>query len=253
MSKKVLSILMALIMIICAFPVCAEESTDITVFISLSKYGEIVKDKNGESVAYVEVGLSEKASYNLDDVFLTAHSLYYEDGEDGYASSESEWGFGIDKLWGDTSGNFGYQVNSGTESVMGLGHTVKDGDYIDAFIYKNSYPDTEGYSMFNMTHVKAYTDSKFELTLNYFSGYDESWNNIISPCGGATITLNGEETEFMTDENGKVLIKLENEGRNIISAIKKMSLNEEEVPAITAHSPELLDIRRKRSSLWRRF
>lgn len=234
MSKKVLSMLLALIIIISAVGVCAEEESNITVFLSLSQYGELVKDKNGESMAYVEVSLNGKSIYNLDDVFLTAHGLYYETGEEGYGSSESEWGLGIDKLWGDTSGNFGYQINSGTETVMGLTHTVEDGDYIDACIYKNLYPDTEGYSMFDMTYTEAYTDSEFELTLNYFSGYDENWNNIISPCEGAIITVNGEETDFVTDENGKVLIKLENEGRNIISAIKEKTLNEEDVPAITA-------------------
>ncbi len=234
MTKKLLSMLLVLAMILCIVPVCAEGETDINVFLSLSRYGDIVQGKSGESMAYVTVCLSGKESYNLNDVFLAAHNAYYEDGEAGYASSESEWGFGIDMLWGDTSGNFGYQVNSGTETVMGLGHEVSDGDYVDAVIYKNAYPDTEGYSMFNMTQTEVYTDSEFEIVLKYFSGYDENWNTIISPCEGATITINGVETEFVTDENGIAIIKLEQEGNNIISAKKSKVLNNEEVPAITA-------------------
>lgn len=233
MNKKILSMVLAIIMIVSGVPACADAG-DITVFLSLSQYGHIVKDKNNESMAYVEVQLSGKSTYNLDDVFLEAHNRYFKDGTAGYSSSESEWGFGIDKLWGDTSCNFGYQVNGGTKEVSGLGHTVENEDYIDAFIYKNLYPDTEGYAMFDKCVAEAYTENKLELTLNYFSGYDENWNNIISPCEGATITVNGQETEFITDENGKAVITLENTGKNIISATKKKIINAEEVPAITA-------------------
>ncbi len=234
MSKKILSMLLALVMLLSAVSVGAEEENNINVFLSVSRYGEVVKDKNGESMAYFEINLNGKSSYNLNDVFLAAHVAYYDDGEIGYASSESEWGFGIDKFWGDDSGNFGYQVNGGAETVMGLGYEVSDGDCIDAFIYKNAYPDTEGYAMFNMTHTEAFAGSEFELVLQYFSGYDENWNNIISPCADATITVNGEETEFITDESGKAIIKLENAGINVISATKKKVLNDKEVPAITA-------------------
>ena len=234
MRKKILSMLLALIMLLSVGLVNAEEESNISVFLSVSRYGKIVKNKAGESMAYVEVNLNGKSTYNLNDVFLAAHTEYYDGGESGYASSESEWGFGIDKLWGDESGNFGYQVNSGAETVMGLNHEVSDGDYIDAFIYKNAYPDTEGYAMFDTAQAEAFAGGELELVLQYFSGYDENWNNIISPCADATITINGEGTEFVTDENGKVTIKLENPGVNIISATKKKILNDEEVPAITA-------------------
>ncbi len=234
MKKRILAMLLALLMLLSVATVCAEGETNIDVFLSMSRYGEIIEGKNGESMSYVTVSLSGKSSYNLDDVFLEAHRMYYEDGEAGYASSVSEWGFGIDKLWGDESGRFGYQVNSGTESVMGLGHEVSDGDCVDAFIYKNAYPDTEGYAMFNKTHTVKYTGIPFELVLKYFSGYDENWNTIISPCDGAIITINGEETELITDENGTAEILLENEEIHIISATKSKILGEAEVPAITA-------------------
>ena len=203
MRKKILSMLLALIMLLSVGLVNAEEESNISVFLSVSRYGKIVKNKAGESMAYVEVNLNGKSTYNLNDVFLAAHTEYYDGGESGYASSESEWGFGIDKLWGDESGNFGYQVNSGAETVMGLNHEVSDGDYIDAFIYKNAYPDTEGYAMFDTAQAEAFAGGELELVLQYFSGYDENWNNIISPCADATITINGEGTEFVTDENNK--------------------------------------------------
>lgn len=232
MNKKILSTLLALTMIISAIPVFAEEAKDITVYLSLSKYGEIVEDKNGEYMAYAEVNLSGGTDYNLNDVFLTAHEVYYENGTDGYASSVSNWGFGIDKLWGDTSYNFGYQVNG--NMVFGLDYSVENGDYIDSFIYENPY--TECYSLFDKFTSEAYTDKDFELILFNVSDYDDSGNNIFSPCEGATIIINGEETDYTTDENGKVIIRFESTGTNIISATKEKHINEEEVPvpAITA-------------------
>jgi len=235
MLKRFLSIVLAFTVTFSGIiPISAAKRNDVTVYLSVSKYGEIVRDTNGELMAYVEVSLNGKDSYNLDDVFQKAHDLYCKYGDKGYSSSESEWGFGIDKFWGNTSGDFGYQVNGGTEAVMGLGHLVEDGDYIDMAIYKNSYPDTEGYSMFDLTKAEIYTDTEFELTLNYFSGYDENWNNIVSPCEGAQITVNGEETEFVTDENGNVVLSFETDGKKIISATKKKVVSEVEVPAITA-------------------
>ena len=233
MKKRFLSMLLTLIMIVCIIPASAQ-TTDMAVYLTFSKYGEIAQDKNGDMIACVKIELSGKSEYNLDDVFAMAHSMYFEEGADGYASSQSQWGFGIDKLWGDTSGNFGYQINCGTKTVSGLDTLVEDGDYIDVCIYQNAYPDTEGYAMFDKNNIQVCTDTEFELTLKYFSGYDDDWNTIISPCSGATITVNGTETEFITDENGKAVITLDNEGRNIISAKKTKLLEEEEVPAITA-------------------
>ena len=234
--KKVLSIILAFVMILGSFSVCAEGVENITVYLSVSKYGELVTDKYGNTFACVEIELDGKESYNLNDVFFTAHSLYCEDGEEGYASSVGQWGFGIDKFWSDTSYNFGYQVNGGTESVSGLDYTVKSGDFIDAFIYKNQYPETEGYAMFDKRRISLYTNNECDLTLEYFSGYDENWNSIVSPCEDATVIINGEETEYRTDGNGQVVLSFENEGTYIVSARKTKLSGDNEVPAITAPS-----------------
>lgn len=233
MKKRFLSLILALILMISITPIYAEDTAEgITVYFSMSKYGEIVKDKNGNDMAYVALNLSGKSSYILDDAFVAAHAIHYADGTEGYASSEGKWGFGIDKLWGDTSYNFGYQVNGGSESVSGVGHTLKNGDYIDAFIYKN--PSIERYARFDLPTAQAYVGKPLELALSYVSGYDENWNNIFSPCEGATITVNSEETEWITDESGNASVTLEDTGIHILSATKETVLNNEQVPAITA-------------------
>lgn len=232
MKKRILSMILVLVMILSAIPVLAE-NTDITVYLSVSKYGEIVGSKDGDAMAYVPVALSGKDSYCLNDVFLEAHSTYYTDGTDGYASSEGDYGLSIDKLWGDTSKKFGYQVNGGKESVMGLSHIVENGDYVDACIYKNAYPDTESYTKFDVTNKEVHCEENFTITL-LVSGYDENWNMVFNPCEGATVTINGNATEIITDADGKATFSFENEGRYIISATKTKSINEETVPSITA-------------------
>lgn len=235
MLKRVLSVFLALIMLLSATSVLAQDvSEGITVYLCVSQYGEIVKDKHGNEMAYVGIELGGKTEYSLDDVFKEAHINHYEGGIDGYASSVGEWGFGVDKFWGDTSYNFGYQVNGGIESVSGPGHIVNDGDYVDVCIYKNLYPDTESYSKFDSTSKNILCGEEITLTLSAVSGYDENWANIFSSCEGATITINDEETLYTTNENGEVTILFETEGNYIISAKKEKILNDETRPAITA-------------------
>ncbi len=235
MKKRLLSVVMTLVMLCCVLPVGAIGNEEvITVYFSLSRYGDIVESSDGEPMAYVPVLLSGKENYNLDDVLKKAHQIYYSDREAGYASSEGEFGFAVDMLWGDTSKKFGYQVNAGTETVNGLTHPVSDGDYIDACIYKNFWPDTEGYARFNTQREELLEGQEISLLLTYSNGYDEEWNVIYSPCEEATILINGEETELLTDEDGKVNISFPEAGSYIVSAKKTKILKEETVPAITA-------------------
>ena len=237
MKKRLLAMILAVVMATGLVPVLAEGiETEVTVFVSVSQYGEIVKDRNGNDMVYQPVTLTGKEDYTLDDVFLAAHTTYYEGGADGYdaAFSEQYHDISVEKLWGDSSGKFGYQVNGGTEPVGGGSHPVENGDRVDIALYQNTYPDTEAYATFDVIKKDAYLDEMFELTLTYGSGYDESWNMLFSPCEGATITINGVETAVVTDENGKAAITLDEVGSYVISAKKCKTLNQETVPAITA-------------------
>lgn len=234
--KKLISVVLALAIVLCAVPAFAG-GADAAVYVTISKYGEIVNSADGELMACVPIELSGD-EITIDDVLRAAHDLYYEYGEDGYASSVSDWGLGIDKLWGDTSYDFGYQVNGGTAYVMGPDHILENGDYVDAFVYKNSYPFSEGYSFFDKYTSKIYKGDEITLTLTFADGYDDEWNTIYSLCDGATITINGESTDIVTDENGESTLCFDEVGTYIVSATKtKMfTRDEEEVegPAITA-------------------
>lgn len=236
-NKRILSLILSIIMLLgtvsASTSAYAEETGDICVYFTLSIYGDFASDKNGNDVALAQVDLAGKDSYTLEDVFEKAHKLYY-DGDDGYAvntpSSGSPY---LTKLWGDTSGYFGYQINAGSESVWDLNHEVKDGDCIDAAIYKNAYPDTENYSYFHKYSVTAITGKEITLTLNE-SGYGADFTPYVIPCSDAEIYINGSATDIWTSSDGTAALSFDEAGEYIVSAKKEKQISSANVPAITA-------------------
>ncbi len=229
--KKLLSLLLVMTMLITSISVFATDAqSTVTAYVTVSKHGEFEKCDDGTNAILLPVELSGKDAYTLDDLFTELHALY--NSVENYSSDTNDFGAYITAFWGDTSGNFGYQINGGTESVMGLTHPVKDGDYVDVAIYKNFYPHTEAYTKFNTFKAETQINSDFELTL-YEAGYDEDWNTVFSPCADATITVNGEEYGT-TDVDGNIILCFEDYGNYIISAHKTKTVNEDAVPAITA-------------------
>ncbi len=236
MKKKILCLLLTLTLLLGTMTAFAEEtSAEITVYVTVSRYGEIVEDADGNVMCQVPVTLEGKNEYIIDDALRLLHENCYPGEESGYASSEGKWGLGIDILWGDTSYNFGYQVNSGSESVMGLDHIIENGDYIDAYIYEND-EEFESYSYFDLNNAEIFLGESVELQLSYANGYDEQWNPIYSPCEDAIVTINGEESSFVTDIDGKATISFDAEGTYVISAKKTKIVDDKTVTAIIAPS-----------------
>ncbi len=233
MKRKIVSMLLAIMMLLGVISVTATETEGITVYLTVSKQGQIVSGNNETVMACVPVVLEGQEEYNLDDVFVKAHELYYPD-ENGYASSMGQYGYGIDVLWGDTSYNFGYQVNGGTESVLGVDFIVNDGDFVDAYIYGN--PNYEPYSSFDSHKKEAYKGDAVSFNLCYVSGYEEAppYAQIFNPLEGASIIVNDEETGVLTDENGNFEMVFEETGEYVISAFKNETVNDATVPGIIA-------------------
>ncbi len=241
MKKRFLALFMAIFTLISVTNisgiVLAEEATtNITVYLSISKCGEIVKDKNGNDMSCREISLSGKESYNIDDALSVAHALHHKNGIAGYSSSSTpSWGLSLDKLWNDTSYNFGYQVNGGTESVMSLEHEIEDGDFIDTYIMESSYPNNEAYTSFEERFIATSAGEPFSLTLVEMS-YDSEFNTIFTPCEGATITINGACTDIVTDAYGYAEVIVEDAGTFTISAQKTKVVDNNSVTAIVAPS-----------------
>lgn len=218
-------------MLITPVSVFADEETSVTAYVTVSQYGEFVNCADGSSAVLLPVELSGSSSYTLDDLFAKVHNLY--SNSEYYGSATSDYGAYITKFWGDESGNFGYQINGGSEAVMGLSHQVEDGDYVDVAIYKSLYPDTEAYTKFDIVETKIQSGDTLELTLSQ-AGYDENWNTVFSPCEEAVITIDGTDTDYMTDFDGKVSLNFDTCGTYTISAHKTKTVKETVVPAITA-------------------
>ena len=133
--------------------------------------------------------INEDGKLNLHEAFYAMHEAYYEGGAAaGYASAMTQWGLSASKLWGDTSGNFGYFNND--VSSYGLADPVADGDYIVVFIYKDGKTWSDSYAMFTEKEVAG--DNSVDLSLEWGSK-DEYWNITMTPLAGAAITVYDED------------------------------------------------------------
>lgn len=216
--KKILSVAVALLMMLGMLGISAsaepEPGSDlITVYVTISTAdGEliltreaiVVGDEDGDDII------------SIYDVLYTAHEKKYEGGVSaGYNTAETQYGISLIKLWGDTSGAFGYYVNN--KSATSLNDVVKDGDYIHAYVYQDQTAWSDSYSWFEKSEQTAKLGESVTLTL-FAASYDASWNLVTSPVSGAKLLINGVASSYKTDAEGKVTLNLENSGSFVISA-----------------------------------
>lgn len=231
--KKIISLILSIMLIVSSFStmVFATEN-NVTVYVTISKYGEILSDKDGNLIALSSIELTGKDTYTLDDVFKTVHSTLCEGGESAYETQTGDYGLYVYKFWEDTSGNFTYQVNFGQDDVWGPTHTVQNGDCIDFCINQSFYPDTEVYTRFDQSSPKITNGESLELILSQGEYTADGFS--FSPCVDASITINGISTENVTDAEGKVSLSFNENGKYVISAVKTKIVDEETVTAIEA-------------------
>lgn len=198
-------------------PVCiatvASNKTE-NVFVTLS-------DKDGKLVLAQEkiaVTDCDKDGYiTVNDALYAAHEAKYEGGaEAGYGYYYSSYGLSLSKLWGDTSGSFGYYVNN--KSAWSLADEVKEGDYVNAFVYTDLSTWSDTFCFFDKNTLNATEGQEVTLTLSA-AAFDAQYNPITVAVKNAEITVNGEKSGYKTDENGKVTVKFDKSGTYVISAV----------------------------------
>ena len=86
MSKKILSMVLALVMILGLLPATALATGADQVYISVSFDGQYINDKDGNYIAYVPVSLEDVASIDLDAYGLSDY-WYDEDGDGTYETT----------------------------------------------------------------------------------------------------------------------------------------------------------------------
>lgn len=213
--KKILSVTFALLMILGGMSVTAfaiEESA--TVYVSVANKGTLVATQVKTKVTDID----GDGVLTVNDALYALHENVYAGGANaGYGYyTHKDYGLSLSKLWGDTSGNFGYFLNN--NSCWSLADKVKSGDYLNAFIYSDGKFYSDSYTFFDSYTVSASSGSEISLVLTA-TGYDESYNTITFPLSGAEITVDGASTGVKTDENGKAVIKIEDSGSHVISAV----------------------------------
>ena len=120
------------------------------------------------------------------------------------------------KLWGAENGSgYGYYLNNA--SVWSLTDTVKNGDYVNAFVYTDTVNFSDTFAFFDKNTADVAKNGELTLTLSA-AGYDASFNPITLPVANATISVDGTPTAYQTNAQGKVTIKLSDAGKHVISA-----------------------------------
>ena len=85
-TKKILSMILAFVLVLGLLPATAFATGTNNVYISVSYDGQYINDKNGGYIAYVAVPMETVAAINLDDYGLSDY-WYDEDGDGNYETT----------------------------------------------------------------------------------------------------------------------------------------------------------------------
>lgn len=215
--KRMLAITTALLLVLGSLGLTAfaEEPDPISTYVTISdKDGNLAITQEKVLVSDVD----DDGVLTINDALYAAHELAYNGGADeGYASSYSDYGLSLDKLWGTANGgSYGYYVNN--QSAWSLTDPVEEGDYINAFVYTDLSTFSDTYCYFDAYTAEGKAGEAITLTLSA-AGYDADWNPVTLPVAGAVITVNGEKTAYTTDADGKVTLTIADGGQYVISAV----------------------------------
>ncbi len=215
--KKVFALISSLIILaLLAVPAfAAEPAADANLYVTIANKGFLVVTQEIITVK----DINEDGALTVDEALFAAHEAKYNGGSAaGYGSEKTQYGVSVTMLWGDTSGSFGCYLNN--QPVLSLADKVKNGDYINAFVYSDLDSWSDQYCFFDKNTFSAERGEKIALTL-FGAGYDAEWNPVTLPVEGATITLNGEKTEYKTDSEGRAEITFNKEGTHVIGAVSE--------------------------------
>ena len=119
---------------------------------------------------------NDNGFFDVDDALTIAHEAGCPGG---YASAETQWGLGVTKLWGDTSGAFGYWLNN--SSCWSAEDTVAEGDSLVAFVYQDQNAWSDAYAAFGADAYEIEEDQPLTVSVEK-ANYDENWNVFFAPC-----------------------------------------------------------------------
>ena len=216
-NKKVLKLIalfaMICIMVNASALVCFATGESADILLTIANKGAPVVYNHPLTVTDAD----NDGTLTINDALILAHSAFYSEGVTGYETSNTQWGLSISKLWGNSNkGSFGYYVNN--VSAWSLTDPITDGDYLYAFCYKDADSYSDKYAYFNTTEISsAVPGEPINISLTML-GYDDNWNTVELPASGAIITLDGVDTQIVTDDTGAASIVINDSYNHIISA-----------------------------------
>lgn len=192
MKKKILSILIAAVIVLGMLPTVAfaESKAGITVYVTLFNKGKFCKDKNNEAMWQKAVTVTDTNGddkYSLDEALSAAHAEYHTNGEVAYGTEYNSvyLSTSVTKLWGIDTYSTGYYRNNVMTNAVDQ-EFLNANDKITAFIYYDETAWSDRYSFFTEEAKTVDVNTEFSLTLNY-AGYDASWNPANMPVKSAPI------------------------------------------------------------------
>ena len=209
MKKYAIAFLCALL----ALALCGAAVAE-TVYVTIADgQGQLVMVNAAIDVTDVDAD----GALTINDALYAAHEAAYEGGaEAGYAAADAGYGLSISKLWGEENGgSYGYYLND--VSAYSLLDPVADGDYLNAFVYTDLEAWSDVYCAFDCRTVEMEAGAEVGLTLNMMT-FDENWNPVSLPVEDAILTIDGEDSEVVTDAEGKAQFTIEAAGEYLISA-----------------------------------
>lgn len=192
MKKRVLSLLMAFVMVISLLPATTRAAENITVLMTVYNAGQLVKDKNDKAMLLREVSVADlngDGTYTLDEAIRAAHAEYYSGGTGGYATDADGY---VSKLWGENTFDSGFCKNDAMTGPVGE-EPVADGDRVTAYIYHDTANYSDRYSFFDAERKTVAANEEFTLTLTG-RAYDETWVLVEKPVATAPLGVFDPET-----------------------------------------------------------
>ncbi|MCR5685447.1 MAG: hypothetical protein K6G81_08545 [Lachnospiraceae bacterium] len=163
------------------------------------------------------------------DALYCAHEKYFKGGAAaGFAYSIGTTMDGdplpwVTLLWGiDIGGSYGFYKNNASIASVADG-MIENGDYIDAYVYRDLESWSDTYSNFAKRRVVAAKNKAVKLKV-YYMDRDENWMETPAPLANANIRINNKETDYVTDENGIVKVKFDKAGSYMVTATNSYKL-----------------------------
>ena len=224
MKKKIFALFLTLALFAALLPMAISAEENDSSAESITVTVNIINDKPvlaAEKITATDV--DDDGIITVNDVLYCAHEQKYTGGAAaGYASSLSPYGMSLDKLWGDTSGAFGYYLNNA--SPQSLLDTVVGGDTVSAFVYQDTLGWSDAYSYFDKTTATLTEGDSLLLSLSYLVLDYETWATTAMPAEGAIITVDGNDTEITVNMDGTAMIPFDAPGTYLVSARSDLNI-----------------------------